>query len=79
MLLIEIAKAAEVTYPNYTCVLNRLIKGYIDLAFSNDEEADLAAKIPLTVNDRFVPTTRTRCANDNNVFISIEGLPCIWK
>ena len=75
-LVIEIAKMAEKTFAKHTAAHSRLDKGYFDMAFASNADADEAAATPLIVSNRHVPTVRTRYAKDTNLFIGFEDLPC---
>ena len=75
-LVFDIAKLAQETYVKHTAAHSRIDKGYFDFAFASATDADEAALIPLKINNRFVPTIRTRYAKDTNLFIGFEELPC---
>ena len=75
-LVLEIAKLAQETFTKHTAAHSRIDKGYFDFAFASAADAEEAANIPLQINDRFVPTVRTRYAKDTNLFIGFEDLPC---
>lgn len=74
-LVFDIAKLAKETFTNHTAAHSRLDKGFFDMAFATAAEADAAAKIPLEIDGRYVPTIRTRYAKDTNLFIGFNDLP----
>lgn len=75
-LLFEISKLAQDTFVKHTAAHSVIDKGYFDLAFKNAADVEEASNIVLKINNRFVPTIRTRYASDTNLFIGFDGLPC---
>ena len=71
-----VAEAAVKAYLNMVCVATKLTKGFIDISFKTEQEAIEAGKIKLTINNRYVPSCRTRYSHDDNIFVALEDLPC---
>ncbi|KAI0244695.1 hypothetical protein L0F63_004429 [Massospora cicadina] len=53
----------------------RPFKGYFDVGFQSEEDAEVAAQTPLIYKKTPIPTTRTRLPSDTMLVVSFANLP----